>query len=307
MMVKELENIVPKKTLVQVIAYIEATIPFRVADEMGKGPFENLAYRLERVSKDHGIALSSPEIDRTVQGAVTLANKDVENFASSDTASFLDGTWLLLPEFNPALRKGSLYSLRDYRLVLQAMEKFLCNINPAAVLHEYKGIPSPVELRQKQLNVHKNLSLGCEYLEIKLVTIAILEALAGISNLDTPISSFIGDVYKNGKQEDDLGNILPEVKQLALGVDVDGPLYQLLLTGRRGPVDFADVKTSSLATFIYSSSGPGKLHDYLSAAQQMFAGKIKPDEFLHGIDAWLLTAINEAVAQLAKRHREKVE
>jgi hypothetical protein len=305
-MVKKLKKILPIKVLIQIVTYIEATIPFRTVDGNGTGPFEKLAQRLRSAAQSMNIPLSEGEIDETIQGAVVFANKDVGNFTNPDTATFLESTWMLLPELNPALRSGSVNSLRDYRQALQAMEKFLRSIKTETVLHEYKGVPTWADSQRKLVNIHKNLTIGCEYLELKILAMAILEALAEISGGDAPVSLFVGEVDKNSMEEPGLRRYYPAVEPFAPGVDPNSAIYKLLEAGVRGPVDLADVKTSPMALYVYQRSGPQIAHDYLDSAQEMFTGKIKPIDFLQVLDESLVAVIVNTIAELAVTRREKL-
>jgi hypothetical protein len=303
---KKLERTVPNKVLIQIMAYIEATIPFRRRDEKGIGPFEVLAERLRRVSRNYQIPMSEQEIDNTIKGAVVFANLDVDNFSEKDPAMFLDNTWKLLPETNLALRSGEIYSIREYRQALQEMEKSLWSIRPEDVFHEYRGAPPKEEYQEKLRYARRNITVGCEYLGIKLLTIAILEALADVTGGDAPLSLFMGDMRKVGEDERQLEDFLPQVEPPAPGIDPKSTIYKLLESGRSRPADFTDLKNSPLALFIYTSLGPEKAHANLNHAREMFEGKLSPAEFLQIIDPSILAAIAEASAHLVVTRSEKL-
>jgi hypothetical protein len=303
-MAKKLENLVPTKIILQIACYIEATIPFRPNNASDISSFEILADRLQAVSGKYRIPLSSEEIEKTIQGAVVFANRDVANFNDKDPVSFLENTWQLLPESNLALRKMGQYSLRDYRVALQAMERFLFSINPENVLHEYKGVPQAAEIKEKLPYIRENLTLGHKYLEIKLLTSAILEALAQVSGGDAPVSLFIGGLKANNEPEmPQSGWYFPPVNPMADGVEPGSPLYQLVASGIKNPVDDLDLKTSPLALFIFENSGMQKIEEYLDFAQDMFDGKIGNEDFLNRLDASMLDVIAEAVANQAPARR----
>ena len=303
---KKLYRLVPQRVLLQIMVYIEATIPFRRKNENGIGPFEILAERMKRVSQNYQIPMSAKEIESTIKGAVIFANKDVENFSEKDPALFLDNTWKLLPETNLALRSGEIYSVRDYRQALQKTERSLRSIRPEDVFHEYKGAPPEEEYQEKLRYARQNVATGSEYLGIKLLTIAILEALADVTGGDAPLSLFMGDVRKEGGDGRQLEDFLPPVEQRATGLDTNSTIYKLLESGRSGPADFADLKNSPLALFIYNSLGPEKVHLYLSHAREMFEGKLEPAEFLQIIDSSMLAAIAGACAQMVLTRSDKL-
>ena len=305
-MAKKLEQIVPQKVLLQSICYIEASIPFRPRDENEVGPFEGLADRLGKVARNYHILISEGEIEKTIQGAVTFANQDVENFTACETSLFLDNTWKLLAESNPALRRGSVYSLRDYRQALHGMKDFLCSIVAQDVLHEFKGLPPRAEIQEQLIQVRKNLTTGCGYLEIKLLTIAILEALAEITGGDAPVALFLGKGEQTAQAKRLLGGYIFPARTPAAGVDTKGDLVKLLKSGRIEPVDDTDVKTSPLALYIYQGMGFEKVQSALGYAYQMFAGQMEPAEFLQVLDPSMLAVIAEACAHMTPERREKL-
>lgn len=303
-MAKKLEKILTIKILMEVSAYIEATIPFRPAGEDGDNPFERLADRLVSTAQLENIHMSTDEIVSTIQGAVSFANRDVDNFTRDDPALFLESTWTLLPESNPAIRKGSIYMMRDHRQALNSMVQFLVSIRPEDVLHRYKNVPTEQDIQEKLVKVIKNLAVSRAYLDIKLLTAAIIESLAEVSGGDAPVSSLIGDVQRIGDGElDALRSILP-TEAPAEGVDLAGDLYRILVSGVKGPVDYTDLRTAPIAAYIFSHSGPKKVNAYLATAVNMFAGKITPVEFLQHINASTLAPVAETISLLAEDRRE---
>ena len=89
-------------------------------------------------------------------------------------------------------------------------------------------------------------------------------------------------------------------------VDPEDSLSGLLKRGVRGPVDYADVRTSTMALLIYQQSGQQKVVDYLRSAQEMFAGKITSSEFLQTLSQPLLKDISKAVSEVSPSRRENL-
>ena len=180
-MARKLGAVVEEKDLLLATACIEATIPFRPRDSSGRTPAERLYERLNVTNRTLDLALDGGTIEQAVRWAVTFANRDVANFADRDVTRFLDNTWKLLPETNPSLRTQGVYSIRSYRVALQKMEGFLRSLDPATIFAQYLGAPADSEYREMQQRGERNVSTAREYLGIKLLTAAILEALAEIS------------------------------------------------------------------------------------------------------------------------------
>ena len=303
-MAKKLHHLATQKTLLQGLAYIEATIPFRGKDEQGYTPFDRLEQRLRKISQDQHVPLSEAEIIATVRGAVIFANKDVENFSERDPAMFLVNTWKLLPETNLSLREG-IYSIRDYRLALQQTERFFSQMVPELVFHCYRGVPADEEYWDKVRCARTNVSVARQYLGIKLLAVGILEALAESTGGDAPLSLFMGDVHQAGEDGRNLGDFLPCLPQHP-GVDPGSIVYNLLETGRGSPAEFTDLRNSPLSLFIYNYLGPEGVAMTLEQAQALFAGSLAAERFLLQLDPRLLSAIAEGCAIMVPTRSEKL-
>lgn len=303
-MCHKLSGLVPEKELLQAIAFIEATIPFRADAGTDCQTFAALEARLARTCARYQVLMTPQEIEQTVQGAVLFANRDVENFAEPSPASFLDNTWKLLPENNIALRTSGQYSIREYRQALQRMHSFLCLLTAEQVFHQYKGAPPQAQYQRLLEAARHNIETARTYLGIKLLTIALLEALADVSGGDAPVSLFMGDLRKHSADQVSLEDYLPPV-QAARDIDPSSDVYSLLETGRASQLDF-DLRNSPLSLFIYSTLGPQKVRQYLVEAKAMFAGHLTAHEFLQRMDSRLVSDIAEACAAMVVTRREKL-
>ncbi|PWB53613.1 MAG: hypothetical protein C3F13_09395 [Anaerolineales bacterium] len=300
-MLRQLSANLTAPILLKISAYIETTIPFRPRDEKGIGPFERLQSRFIKVSHDFNLPMAEAEIEETMHGAVRFANRDVENFAGSDPAGFLETTWKLLPEAYPAIRIGCDYTYGEYRQALQGMVKFLHSIQAEHVYHDYAGIPDQQTMGMKLEQVRSNLQTSSRYIEVKLLTMAILETLAEISGGDAPVALFLGDIHNESHTQQDISNQLPRDGREMVHRDVNPSIAQLLHSGRRGLVDFTDLKTSPVALFIYERSGEKLLSQYLQQAYLMFDNRLSAEEFLLGLEPALLTNIVEACGKMASQ------
>jgi len=301
---KRLGGLVRERDLAQATVCVEATIPFRGVNEQGHGPFEVLAQRLDSLNASMSLGMTPVEIDQAVQEAVVFANMDVSSFGDADAGTYLDSTWKLLPETNVALRSGKVYSICDYRQALQKMDRFLNMLKPELIFHDYKGVPSESERQQMEELAQRNLSISRDYLEIKLIAIAIYEALAEITGGDAPLALFMGDVERPGEEIRRLEDMLPRVQTSYL-VPPSDPLRQLLETGRAGDSDF-DTRNSPTSLFLYKSLGPGGIKQPLENAAEMFAGRMPPREFLEAIDPRIVSAIARAAASIVVTRRTEL-
>ena len=301
---KRLEKFVPEKILIQAIVYIEATIPFRAKDAQDIGPFETLALRLSGISQAYQIPMKAAEIDDTICGAVVFANRDVDSFAEKDASVFLDGTWKLLPETNETLRSGRIYSIKEYRRALEKMAGFLGYLNPENIFHNYKGVPKEAEFREMVKLAYQNIATAREYLSIKLLAIAVLEALADLTGGDAPLSLFTGDVQLDSDDPHRYDSFLP-LPDTVKKADESSVIYKLLDSGRASATNF-DMRNSPLAFFMYNQLPHEHISLLLAAAKEMFAGNLKPRAFLQKFDASLVAAVAGACSTTVMTRQEKL-
>jgi hypothetical protein len=292
---KRLAGILPRHVLLGAIICVEATIPFRGPDARGRDHFEVLSERLTTINQSHQVSMTDREIEEMVKEAILFANDDVANFAVLDPGVFLDNTWKLLPETNAALRAGDIYSIHDYRVALQKMSGFLNSLSPEYIFHTFRGVPPEDEFQQMTDLAWQNISTARDYLDIKLVAIAILEALSEITGGDAPLSLFMGDIPREGETVKRLEDFLPSVP--APRPQDQTALYWLLAAGRASESVF-DLKNSPTSLFLYQSLGLEEVQRVLAEAQGMFDGKLDPRDFLERVDDSLVSAIAEASASM---------
>jgi hypothetical protein len=299
---KQLDGLVREKDLLCMTLCIEATIPFRSRTPEGKTHFEIMEQRLREISDHYGLALSQHELVDTIKITVAFANKDIENFAEPDPDHFLDNTWKLLPETNAALRMPDVYSIGAYRQAMQKMETFLMALNPDCVFSQYHGVPSDEEYRTMVHYAHNNIVIGREYLELKILAIAILEALAKATGGDAPLSLFQGDVPREGVSIKRLEYFLPDIPEPAW-VDHHSVMYHLLEAGRSGDTSF-DMKNSPLSLFVYKAMPPEKVSETLLRAEQFYDGRLSAHDFLMEIDPAVVQPIARASSIMVFTRRQ---
>jgi len=294
---RKLGSFVSLHDLLKMDLCIEATIPFRGANQAGQGHFEVLEDRLNRVSAAWGIPMSEEEVKSAVRLAVKMANKDVESFAEPEVGKFLENTWKLLPEMNIPLRSREVYSIREYRQALQRMETFFSSLDPNRVFHHYDGEPRDEVFRQMVERAHFNIASGREYLRVKLLAQAILEALAEVSGGDAPLSLFMGDLPQLGESVQRLEDYLPKIEKPEW-LDGSSVVYSLLDSGRSGANPGFDLNTSPLTLHLYKSMPPEELDRVLILARRMFDGQLSAGEFLDCCDHKLVKVVAKASAEM---------
>lgn len=283
--IKEFEGVLTRAQLLAISACIESTIPFR-EDQGGW-----LEARLR------GLKLSEDEAATMVRRGVRLSNSDVGNFADPDPARFLDHTWKLLPESNPALHMTSTYSVRDYRVALQKMEGFLSTLKAERVFRSWGGEPPAPEHSRRIEQARSNIGLAVRYLRCKLYSTAIIEALAIESGGDAPIEFFLGGVPELGKPPPQrIEQYLPE-----LGAAVRGdPVLESLLHGGRATASSFDLSPSPIATYMVATVGEEVMMTGLKDAREWWGGTMGPRQFLQKQPRRETRAIAEAATHLAQ-------
>lgn len=273
-----------------VLACIEATIPFR------EDPAEALSHRIGRLGFD------KPVVAAITERAVQLANKDVENFAEEDAARFLDNTWRLLPETNPALHMPGVTRVGEYRAALQKMEAFLSKLPPERVFHAWGREPHRTVHATRVARATSNIATAVAYLRAKLFSSSVLEAIVLETGGDVPLEYVMGALPIAGKLPyARLERFLPAVAKPA---PVEPMLLRLLVTGRASASSF-DTPSSPLAAFLAKNVGDRGIADGFARAQRMWRGELSPFDALTPI-ALPAARIAEAASNVAIMREEQL-
>ncbi len=286
---KELEGVFSRQQLLALAACIEATIPFR------DGEGDDLMARLLCLGIDAAAA------EAMVRRAVRLSNNDVGNFAEEDPARFLDNTWKLLPETNPALKMPTTYGVHDYRVALMKMEIFLSRLPPERVFHAWHGEPAPQHHARRVELARRNLDFAVRYLRAKLYSTSVIEALAMESGGDAPIDFFMGGTPQAGGPEmRRLEHHLPSLPVVS-GLE---PVLRRLLEGGRTTSSSFDTAPSPLAAFLYCALGEEAMTQGYLASKRWWAGELTAPQYLRSLPPVTTRAIAMAAVELATTRAE---
>jgi hypothetical protein len=288
----QLSKALDRTQRIAVAACIEQTIPFRA------NPVSQLRDRL--------VALEIPagDVDDMLRRAVRIGNRDIANFAENDPARFLDNTWKLLPESNPALHYPMVYTVRDYRTALQKMESFLAQLPAERVFHTWLDEPKPEIHARRVARTTGNLQLAVRYLRAKLYSIALVEALAELTGGDVPLDYFMGGGMSGDGRADQkkIENYLP---QLGSARDLDPPLQRLLEQGRASESSF-DTKPSPVGAFLHSTVGEAAVMKGFDLAKRWWAGAGDASSFLAGQPPRPIAALARAAGNIIDTRRERL-
>lgn len=300
---KLLEPLLTPALIVQVVACIEATIPFRTQSDFGLSPSEELYQCLKFTNQQFNLKLTDTELLETVKRSVRLANRDVGGFAHPSAAVFLSNTWNLLPETNHNLKKSGSYTVRDYRVAIQKMAVFMKFLNAELIFRQFRGEPNDLIYLQFVEQARRNLEVARLYLDSKLVANAILEALSLRLGSDVPLTIMMGEFGDEPSSIGRLGDSFPTlINPYRPKTVLECEVWQLLEGGRAQSISF-DFKTSPLTSFVVQYIGFEGICQMWQRTQEFFQGKITSEEFLASCDTDLVNIVTNEVAKLLEKRK----
>lgn len=293
-----LEHFLEPGIIAKIAACIEATIPFRPKQPSGLTASDLLADRMKAANQQFNFGWSETETLETVKRAVRLGNRDVENFAYPNSADFLDNTWNLMPETNHELSNANSYTVVGYRKSMQKMEGFMNFLQPELVFQHFMGEPDDNHYTQLITRTKKNLEVARLYLGIKLIAIAILEALSYRLGRDIPVSTMMGELPTPGITTPVLEQFLPDIPiAYPPETTLESEVLDLLSKGRTRDSAY-DIKNSPIATFVIKSIGFASAKHLIQRSKEFFAGHITAEEFLAECDPQVVKTVTDGVWQL---------
>jgi hypothetical protein len=189
-----------------------------------------------------------------------------------------------------------MYSISEYRGALMRMEKFLATLNPDHVFHSYQGTPNAHDFAALQAATRKNLVFSVAYLGAKIVSIALIEALALETGGDCPVAMMLGDIRSPYGIPDRVEDFLPPLDGNDQPTDAD--LLAIFEKGRAREA-INDLTDSPLTAYIYRSEGQAGTARALDQAKKMFSGALTPRQFLETLQPSLVRSIASACAHIA--------
>lgn len=290
-----LEPYLPRADLVAIATSIEATIPFRSESSSGQTMFSQAEERVIQLNSALAVGLTTDDTRRLMADAVLVANRDVVNFSAADPGYFLATTWQLIEESNAPLAAMGVYLVSEYREALLRMERFLATLNPDHVFHSYRDRPSAREVASLSAAARQNIEFSLRYLDAKIVSVALLEALAVATGGDCPVSMLLGDVHSRANRQDRIENFLPTLTH----EQPTDPILLSVLEKGRSIEAINDLTTSPLTAYLYRSEGAEGITKGLMQAKRMFSGEIDAGSFLLSLPPPLVRAVANACAKIA--------
>jgi hypothetical protein len=292
------------KDLIAVLACIEATVPFRAPHADGQDCCALLAQRVReqaclRLGLSEGAALDA-YVDSVMWDAIAMANRDVGGFAEPSPAKFVSATWLLIEESNAPLAAVGVYTLRDYREALTRMHGFLHGLQAERVFQHYAAHPPAQEFQRLTDAAAANIAFALSFLQLKMTSISIIEALALQTGGNCPVSMFLGDIRSASGTPERVEDYLPS------GPDAPGLDEQVLRVLEKGrPEDSRnDLTISPLTAYMYRCLGVAGSAAALVSAGHMVSGALAPAQFLATLPPDMLGSMIDACARIALSRRD---
>jgi hypothetical protein len=194
------------------------------------------------------------------------------------------------------------YTVRDYRIAIHKMERFLSSLAADRVFHSWRGEPRPEIHARRVARATGNLELAVRYLRAKLYSIAIVEAICELTGGDVPLDYFMGGIKDARAPSRRIEQHLPVLENAR---DLDPSLHQLLAVGRASASSF-DIGPSPLGAFLHATVGEAGVMKGVDLARQWWAGATDASELLRSQPAKPVAAIARAAAHIVETRRDRL-
>jgi hypothetical protein len=291
--------------ITRIVTMIELTIPFRQSANENETIPQQLQKRLEIVNQEFGLDLSQATIITTICQAVKLANLDVAGFASFHVKDFLKNTWLLLPETNHSLYDSQKYTIEDYRFALDNTNKFINFISPNLVFHHYHNEPDLITFQELVNHCKNNLDVSRLYLQIKLTTIAILEALSLHFCPNIPLNFFWNVSNDTSLKCASIFDFIPPILPYLPQNKEEKIILDLLTLESQGNF-FPDIYHSLFTIFILNHLSFETIIKYKFECDNFFNRQLTSTQFLSLFPSSLISILSGSIEQLLQQKRQLI-
>ncbi len=298
---KTLDSFIKPQHLFQILACIEATIPFVPPSADGLSASDRLYQRLQETNSKFNLNLTEAELIETVNKSVRMANRDISGFAAPSDV-FIENTWNLLPETNHALLALNSYTVYEYRIALEKTERFLSSLNPELIFRKFDGKPDNKIYQNLVERARNNLEVARLYLRCKLFSIAFMEALSLRVGLNIPLSTMIGEARSQDFYTAQLVDFLPKLGDVYQPKNkLESEVLALLEPGETAKASYE--ANSPLTTFIIKCVGFDEIINNRKLVQDFFAKNISAEDFLGGKNSQITQKLLDAIIQLFENRK----
>lgn len=306
MAAKILQPYLPLSLITRIVTMIELTIPFRQTKNENETIPKQLQKRLEKVNQEFDLDLSQANIIITICQAVKLGNLDVIGFGASNIKVFINNTWLLLPETNHCLYDSQKYTIEDYRLALENTNKFINFISPNLVFNRYHNEPDLITFQELIKNCKNNLNISRLYLQIKLTTIAILEALSLHFCPNIPLNFFWNASNHPNLKCFSIFDFLPPILPYQPQNQTEKLILELLTFESQGNI-FPDISHSLFTIFILNYISFDTIVKHKSQCDNFFSRQLTPQDFLSLFPPSLISILSGSIEQLLQQKQDSLK
>lgn len=184
------------------------------------------------------------------------------------------------------------YTLRQYRDVCMRMESFLGMLNPSRCF-SVPGTPSAQEWAVLLAAATRNIAFACDFLDAKVASVALIEALAMATGTDCPVSMFLGDIRSAQGRPDRVHDFLPRASPTASTRTCWRFLKTAATWHRKTTWQRHRSRLLCTATWVLMS------RKTLRHARDMFAGITTPQAFLQTQNRAMVGAMIQACSHIA--------
>ena len=287
--------------VIQIIACMEATIPFRSQLNPETNSFKLLRERLSGLNQEYQLKKNDNEIDEVMSASIKISNQDVCSFYAKDFGEFISGTWNLILENNPIF-KNPLYTVIEYRKALQKVRGFFSFLNYENVVHEWGNFPPRQDFLEMKQQVSINLKNAIQYIDLKLVGITILEVFAMSTGGDAPYFLLIGK-SPDGSSKAPIERFFPDTK-VKKSSSMDA-VYEVLKNGRKAKSSF-DFNHSPVSSYLFENLSSEEIQSSILLTQEFHEGKIDAQKFIHSFRPEILEPISKGVSEVSWSRKPKI-
>lgn len=286
----------------QILCCIELTIPFRGKDKSGRSAADQLCDRLQDADTQHGLRMGAHGCHQAVRRAVRLANQDVSSFGAAKGSEFLAHTWELVPETNPLLRAPGEATAQAFAHALFQMEGFFSNLAPSQVFQQFDGEPSDHDLESLQRHAARNIEEGRYYFRMKIVALAVTEAVGETIGKDLGLPVLLGELSNLATPKQKVERIFSQ-KAKDSGKNKGGLAHRILeLLENPTPAESGPtLKSSPMAAFMLLEMGFEEMLRLWEPSAQYLRGKITSGELQMHVPASAHKHIQIAIESVVKR------
>ncbi|MGK7921157.1 MAG: hypothetical protein AB4080_14230 [Trichodesmium sp.] len=303
---KAMESFLTPKHLFEIIACIQATIPFQPISQDGLNATERLYQKLQKTNSKFNINLTNAELDKTIKKTVRLSNRDVSGFGSPSSI-FLDNTWNLLPETNHNLANGNSYTVCEYRTALGKTEGFISYLNPELIFRKFDGEPDDQTYQNWVNQAKKNIEIAKVYLASKIFTLTFIEALSMRLGLNIPLSTMVGELPTQGHTPAHLEDFLPDIQNpYQCQNSLESEVLILLEDGRSLNADY-DMRNSPLSTYMVKYIGFDEVKKQRKRINDFLEKNVSAEEFIDGCNSSLVKTVIEGILDLFESRKQAIQ